>query len=449
MNIKQIVVLMLENRSFDHMLGFARTADFPINGLTGHESNSLHPLVPGGSPVVVNDHAQYVPDLDPSPGHDFGNVTVQLHGSSPPPPASHGSNIGFVADYAAVAGAPRAGEVMRCFARGRLPVLETLAREFAVCDAWFSSLPGPTWPNRLFAHAATSGGFVDGALRSYNLRTIYQNLLDAGVDWRIYYHDMPQSLALTTMRQFFRTKYELFDQAFERDCRNGLLPRYSFIEPRYFNEFGNRANDQHPIHGVIGGELLIARVYEAIRSSPQWPDTLLVVTWDEHGGFYDHAPPPRATPPDAATQTFDFASYGVRVPAIAVSARIPRATIDRTAYDHASIPATVKKVFGLPNFLTRRDAAANTLEHLCWLETPRDADAPRTLTRPVAQAVAAFAAASPAAPLNDLQIELLGLARELGPLVQLERAASMPRPATEEEAAAEVRAHLAALGTAR
>jgi len=440
MDIKQIVVLMLENRSFDHMLGFARSDDFPVNGLTGNESNFLDPLQPTGSPVVVSPDATYVPDRDPDPGHEFPNVATQLHGSFPPPPISHGSNIGFVADYASVAGAARGGEIMRCYARGRLPVLETLAREFAVCDAWFSSMPGPTWPNRLFAHCATSGGFIDGALRSYNMRAIYQNLEDAGVSWRVYFDDIPQTLALANLRRFFSSKFERFGDAFERDCDQGRLPQYSFIEPRYFNH-GNlhRANDQHPFHGVIGGELLIAQVYEAIRRSSQWKDTLLIVTWDEHGGFYDHEPPPRSTPPDAATTNFDFASYGPRVPAIAVSALIPRATVSKSVYDHASIPATAKKVFELPNFLTHRDAAANTLETLCSLTTPRDADAPMTLPRPTEGATPA---ADSTSPPNTLQHDLLQLARSIALPVELEHVASMSNAATEDEAAAEINAHL-------
>jgi phospholipase C len=441
--IEQIVVLMLENRSFDHLLGYARSAEFPIDGLTGSESNYLNPITRASAAVTVSPTATYVPDQDPSPGHEFGNVTVQLHGSSPAPTPPVGSNVGFVADYATVAGTARAGEVMRCHAEGRLPVLETLAREFAVCDAWFSSMPGPTWPNRLFAHCATSGGFVDGALRSYDMRTIYENLSAANIDWRVYYHDMPQSLALANLRKYFRTKYELFAQAFERDCRDGRLPRYSFIEPRYFNEGSSRANDQHPIHGVVGGEILIAQVYEAIRSSPQWSTTLFIVTWDEHGGFYDHVEPQQATAPDGTTGTFDFASYGVRVPAIAVSALIPRGTIDHTVYDHASIPATVKAIFGLPNFLTRRDAAANTLAHLCSLATPRDADAPRTLPRPSAAAVAATIAASASeGPPNDLQHELLDLARSLGLPIGITQISSMARAATEQQAANEVQVHL-------
>jgi phospholipase C len=445
MKIKQIVVLMFENRSFDHMLGYAKSDDFPVNGLKGNESNFLDPIHRTGTPIPVSRRTTYVPDQDPDPGHEFPNVAVQLHGAFPPKAPPVGSNIGFVADYASVAGAGRGGEVMGCFDQGRLPVLETLAREFAVCDAWFSSMPGPTWPNRLFAHCATSGGFIDGNLRSYDMRTIYENLEDAGVNWRVYFHDIPQTLALANLRKFFASRYERFGDAFERDCDEGRLPQYSFIEPRYFNH-GNddRANDQHPFHGVVGGELLIGQVYEAIRRSPQWKDTLLIVTWDEHGGFYDHVTPPHATPPDAATTNFGFASYGVRVPAIAVSSLIPRATIARSVYDHASIPATAKKVFGLPNFLTRRDAAANTLETLCWLDTPRDADAPRTLPRPTDTAVPASDGTSPP---NSLQHDLLRLARTVGlpESVQPAHVAAMSNAATEAQAADEIDAHLDAL----
>ena len=336
MPINHVVVLMLENRSFDHMLGFMKTQDWPINGLTGNESNYPDPLNPTGTPVPMKPSATYVPDLDPGPMHDYANVVRQIHG---------GSNAGFVADYLTITDAARAGLVMTGFAPDKLPVLATLAKEFAVCDNWFSSLPGPTWPNRFFVHCATAGGYVDGAPRNYPMRTLYQNLSDAHVNWRIYYHDIPQSLALQNQRRFFHAQYEIYNQSFVRDCRQGRLPQYSFIEPRYFNEGSSRANDQHPIHGVVGGELLIADIYEAVRSSPNWNETVLIITYDEHGGFYDHVPPPAATPPDPPNpaQQFDFASYGVRVPAVVISPLIPKGTIDRTLYDHASIAGDCKE----------------------------------------------------------------------------------------------------------
>jgi phospholipase C len=440
MPIKQIVVLMLENRSFDHMLGFTKSPGFPIDGLTGDEQNYPDPLRPSGEPVKVSPTAIYVPDLDPGPGHEFGNVTRQLHGADPAPNPSLGSNIGFVADYEMVSSPARGGNVMKCLAAGRLPVLETLAKEFAICDKWFSSLPGPTWPNRLFAHCATSAGYVDGNVRPYNMRSIFDSLSKASVDWRIYYHDIPQTLSLVGQRKYFFSKYELFGDAFQRDCRNGLLPPYSFIEPRYFNRGDDRANDQHPIHGVVAGELLLAQVYEAVRASPQWNDIMLIVTWDEHGGFYDHAPPEAATPPDNYTQHFDFASYGVRVPAVVVSPLMPRNTISNDTYDHSSIPATVRSVFALPESLTQRDYHANMLDGLCSVPTPRS-DTPTTLPRPVVAPGQSLPASDDRAP-NDLQHDLLTLARELGLGVDFAHLLRMPRAATESEAADEVHAHL-------
>jgi phospholipase C len=436
MPINHVVVLMLENRSFDHMLGFMKTQDWPINGLTGNESNYPDPLNPTGTPVPMKPSATYVPDLDPGPMHDYANVVRQIHG---------GTNAGFVADYLTITDAARAGHVMTGFAAGKLPVLATLAKEFAVCDNWFSSLPGPTWPNRFFVHCATAGGYVDGAPRNYPMRTLYENLTDAHVNWRIYYHDIPQSLALQNQRKFFHAQYEIYNQAFVHDCKQGRLPQYSFIEPRYFNEGSSRANDQHPIHGVVGGELLIADIYEAVRSSPNWNETVLIITYDEHGGFYDHVAPPAATPPDPPNpaQQFDFASYGVRVPAVVISPLIPKATIDRTLYDHSSIAATAKKLFKLPSFLTKRDAAANTLEHLWWLTTPRS-DTPLTLQRP-STAVASVLQAMPIATAperpNDLQNDLLALTRELGLPISLGHVQAMSRAATADEAFNESLAH--------
>ncbi|HET9342906.1 MAG TPA: alkaline phosphatase family protein [Candidatus Eremiobacteraceae bacterium] len=440
MAIETIVVLMLENRSFDHFFGYLQGPGYDVDGLTQTEVNYLDPVHQTGR-VRVSDDAPYVPDVDPSPGHEFANVAVQLHG----PSGSTGlaSNVGFVCDYASVAGAAKAGAVMRCFSPKRLPVVTTLAREFAICKAWFSSLPGPTWPNRFFAHCATSGGYVDGALtREYTMRTLYQNLSAAGVNWRVYYHDMPQSLALLHQRQYFAAKYELYGQAFVRDCEEGRLPQYSFIEPRYFNEGSSRANDQHPIHGVVNGELLVAEVYEALRASPQWDNAMLIVTWDENGGFYDHVPPVAATPPDDQTQQFDFASYGVRVPAIVVSPLIASRTIDPDVHDHASIPATAKEAFALPEYLTKRDADAKSVTALCSLKQPRR-DAPSRLPRPSADAMVASAAASfESQSLNDLQVELLALARELGGVGSPRNTMIAAPPVSQAAAAAEIRAHL-------
>ena len=201
MPVTQIVVLMLENRAFDHLVGFMQSSSFPIHGLDGTEHNYPDPLGPSGTPVRATPDAPYVPDLDPGPDHAFPNVAVQLHGALPSPQPSKGSNIGFIKDYSSVRGVTTPGNVMRCFGADRLPVIGTLAREFAICDNWFSSMPGGTWPNRFFVHCATSGGYVDNAIRTYPMPSLYQNLSAKGITWRIYFHDMPQSRARANPRQ--------------------------------------------------------------------------------------------------------------------------------------------------------------------------------------------------------------------------------------------------------
>jgi phospholipase C len=165
---------------------------------------------------------------------------------------------------------------------------------------------------------------------------------------------------------------------------------YTFIEPEYGDVMSGTfqgGNSQHPMDGVTPGEALIKQVYEAIRISPHWNTSLLIITWDEHGGFYDHvAPPPAVAPGDTLPRTgyntmgFTFQQYGVRVPAVIVSPLIPRNLIDHRLYDHASIPATLEKLFGLAP-LTERDRHANDVSALLTLAEPRT-DAPMTLPPP-------------------------------------------------------------------
>lgn len=390
--IQNFVVLALENRSFDHMLGFLKRDGFGVDGLSGNETVPVDPTVPGGAVVSVTDNANYRGDfnLDPAneksfvdPNHDVSAVAEQLFGDPP-------TNRGFVLNYRKQ---PKntdahARNIVRCFSADKLPVLTTLVKEFAVCDHWHSSVPGPTWPNRLFLHAASSGGHIDNNLHEadYDIDTIYDRLDAANKSWRIYFHDLPQSIALTHLQRDFviRRGFRLFGDFIEA-ARVGLLPAYSFIEPRYSDFFSLKANDQHPPHDVALGEHLIADVYEAVRSSPQWEQTLLVVTWDEHGGIYDHEPPPNTVDPDPAATArvnsgFTFDRLGVRVPTVLISPYIKRGKIDSTIYDHTSLLATVEKRFALAA-LTQRDATANTFENVLELADARQ-NCPATLDRP-------------------------------------------------------------------
>jgi phospholipase C len=375
--VKHIVVLMLENRSFDHMVGFMQSAAYNINGIDSNNppTNPMSPTDPTLVPATPD-----APDRLPfDAGHSVPDTNLQLYFNvgGPPLPPGRQSNQGFVYSYSQQQGvtAVTAPLIMKCFAPETLPVLTTLAKSFALCTSWYASVPGPTWPNRFFVHCATSKGFIDNSqFHNLDMQTIFENLFAAGNSWKIYSHDFPQTQVLQGLQG------EEFDQnwdsigGFKKDAANDTLPDYAFIEPKY-TEFLGEANDQHPPHSVQAGEQLIADVYNAVRSSPGWNDTLLIVLYDEHGGTFDHVLPPAAVPPDNHTDQFAFDRLGLRVPAILISPYISAGTIVSTQFDHSSIPAMVKKNFGLPDFLTDRDKNANTFEHVFNLLVPRT-DAP-------------------------------------------------------------------------
>jgi phospholipase C len=400
--IKHVFVLMLENRSFDHMLGFSGIQG--IDAITG-EPTAIEGADPArdwnldlkGNKVPVFTPAKWAMDYDP--GHEFPNVKTQLCGVKGEYP--HIDNSGFVADFARL-NAANAGEIMQCYAPEQVPVITTLAREFAVCDHWFSSLPGPTWPNRFFIHAASSGG-LDHSPTTENVATsilfngykfdngtIYDRLDAEGINWVVYRGDLfPQALAISGMTvRAAEGCFRGFDEFSEQVNDPNYDVAYAFIEPDYhiLSDFVC-GNSQHPKDDVTRGEALIKKVYETIRNSPHWESSLLIITYDEHGGFYDHVPPPAViapgdtpTNPENNSFGFDFTRLGVRVPAIVVSPLIPKGSIDHTVYDHTSVLATVENLFGLLP-LTNRDKLAHTLTHLLSLPTPRS-DAPRTLPEP-------------------------------------------------------------------
>lgn len=422
MLIRHIFVLMLENRAFDHMLGFcgisgrdAQTGGpTKVNGLAGSESNVLN-----GSNYTVSQGADFVMPADP--GHEFTNVLEQLCGAGAtyPPGAPYPAidNSGFVSSYAAGGGSAAPGEILRCFAPEQLPVLNALAEEFAVCDNWHASMPGPTWPNRMFVHAASSGGLdhspttqeiveweTIGGLK-FKGGTVFDALNAKGVSHRIYAgDDFPMVAALKGISLFdIHHSGELAG-----DLGHGSFPYgYVFIEPGYdvLNEYRN-STSQHPLTDIRLGEGLIKQTYEALRNSPLWETSVLIITWDEHGGFYDHGTPPAAVPPGDSSPGgkhnqygFTFEQYGPRVPALVISPLIPKNTIDHRLYDHASIPAMIKAVFGAGP-LSDRDRGANSPHQLCSLTEARQ-DTPRSLPSPVAEPASAVMS-MPAADLNTV-----------------------------------------------
>jgi phospholipase C len=377
--VDHIVVLMLENRSFDHMLGFLYSdegnvspAGHPYDGLTGHESN-VGPdgtAVPVARAVAGRPGLYFLPGADPGEGYLATNS--QLFGSANP--VGIPTNSGFVTDFAYTLGWESADpswavvpgtvstDIMTMFTPTTLPVLSALSRGFAVCDQWFASVPTETLPNRAFACAATSQGHMDDKTKSFTAPSIFGLLSQHQVPWAIYGYTSPPLTrqTFTDVTEQDDSHFGLFTD-FQAAAAAGRLPAYCFLEPSW----EATGNSQHPNYDVALGEQLILDVYNALRQGPDWASTLLVVTYDEHGGCYDHVPPPSgATPPDnsAGEYGFDFTRFGVRVPTVLVSPLVAAGSVFRAPaggppFDHTSVLKTIEQRWGLPS-LTARDAAA-------------------------------------------------------------------------------------------
>ena len=388
-SLKHIVVLMMENRSFDHMLGGLSLVlengkkKYPkINGLTGNESNPDTK----GTVVKVQPNARFQGQLDPDPDHHFPGVDLQIFGGSPVGPGRVANMQGFVRDYVMQTNdVNRSHNIMSYFTPEKLPVLSTLATQFAVFNGWFSSIPGPTICNRAFAHYGTSFGQVGMDIFELlnPIPSIYERMIKAGHTAKIYYYD--QQSSTMEIVNLLKNQPQLFGSygQFISDCEGDTLPEYSFIEPCYNDHPGVSgaevlASDQHPDHNVQEGERFIANTYNTIRSNPAlWSTTALLIVYDEHGGIYDHVVPPACTSDGYSAKTadtgtgeaFNFDRLGVRVPAVLVSPYIPRGTVvpgpedpaNGRVFEHACIPATVTNYF-LKNYDNRtvREKKADT-----------------------------------------------------------------------------------------
>jgi phospholipase C len=357
--LQHIVVLMMENRSFDHMLG-------SLPGIGGIDDAGAYTNPDAnGNPVTPQPQAAFQAQLQPDPDHHFPAVDLQIYGKdSKPGDANRQPNMqGFVLSYYHQQQDLKHSQViMYYFPKEKLPVLTTLAQEFAVYNRWFASIPGPTICNRAFAHYGTSFGRVDlnPIYPPEKIKSVYSRLINANPKHtaKVYYYDTTSSTM--EVANLLQNQPELFGtySQFLDDCDKGSLPDYSFIEPNYSDHESdsgeNVANDQHPDHNVQQGEVFIASVYQAIKNNPKlWASTALLITYDEHGAIFDHVAPPKCvqdtyTADGNATGTgveFHFDRLGVRVPTILISPWIPKGTVVSRVFDHASIPATVTKFF--------------------------------------------------------------------------------------------------------
>ncbi|HEX4182717.1 MAG TPA: alkaline phosphatase family protein [Caulobacteraceae bacterium] len=394
--IDHIVHLMLENRSFDHFLGFLYAdagnksptgQDF--DGLTGEESN------PDDTGRQVQVYKIQASDPDPylmpgaDPGEGFQNTSFQLYSTDDPAPGAVPDNAGFVVNFKSAIASDIAkhysdtlpgtqpSQVMGMYTPELLPILSGLAKGFAVCDAWFASAPTMTMPNRAFALAGTSQGHLDDKVKVFTCPSIFGRLSDKKVDWAIYgYNRDPLTRLDFPDTQHAPESHFGHFRDFQQRAKAGTLPAYTFLEPSW----DATGNSQHPNYDVAAGEKLIHDTYYAVRSGKNWASSLLIITYDEHGGCYDHVPPPAdATPPGDGTVGefgFDFTRFGVRVPAVLVSPLIAAGTVFRAAsgrIDHTSVLKTISERWGTAP-LTKRDQAAASLADVLTLAKARTDD---------------------------------------------------------------------------
>ena len=435
-NIRHVIYLLLENQSFDRMLGCFRQVYPELDGLNAPGQPAFFNLDAEG--LRYEQKPTEAKQVDPDPKHEVRFVLEQLQNN----------NSGFVLDFARnypKATPQQRQEVMGYYPLAFLPALHTLALNFTICDHWFASLPGPTWPNRFFALTGTSNGqalmpegWQHPQLATYfnqTQTTIFDRLDEGHVDWKVYYYDFPSSLLLAHQRHPENLiHYRRIDRFFADCSDEPTFPSFCFIEPKYF---GADQNDDHPPHNIFKAEKLIADVYNAIRSSPKlWESSLLIINFDEHGGFYDHVPPPAAIPPDDLRAridpdnpnlTFGFDRLGIRVPALLVSPWVGR-RVEATQFDHTSVLRYLIDRWGL-GLATLGQRTANAKSISVALRDARRDDTPAFIRVPYTDLVPP----SPALEREDssvhhkaLEAFAYFLARELGDAKAVEAASQLP-----------------------
>jgi len=298
--IQYIVVLMLENRSFDHVFG-----EWPgVSGLSAspffNRPNPAAVAGAGNTPIAAGQPALFTVSQGQGPSHSLNGTNVQLFNTSVVQPGAALAPVndrGFVRSYKSELAVDGFGAatadltpVMQSFIPGQLPALTALAQNFVLCDQWFAEVPGPTMPNRLYMHAATSAGWAHNDWsQALNSVTIYEQIQNSGRTWSVYYSDQNE-VAQYSRINTQRANFKLYESQFAADAAAAKLANYNFIIPR----FAGSAKDgpvtsMHAPQDVRPADQLVADVYAALRSSPQWLETLFIVTFDEHGGYLGHA----------------------------------------------------------------------------------------------------------------------------------------------------------------
>lgn len=330
--IEHIVVLMMENRSFDHFLGALKmdkgyAAAAQVEGLTGKETN---PAPNGGSPVSVFKMSNFTPK---DPPHGWNAAHEQYNG---------GLNDGFVKAHEG----PTQNEAMGYHDRSQIPLYYWFADNFAICDNWFSSVLGPTWPNRFYLTATTSKSKKDNTpIFAGAPDTIFDALEDKKVSNKNYAAGVVNWYVGGFPGKVLQKNPSAKIDAFFDAARDGKLPAFSLIDPDYM------ASDDHPDHNIQRGQAFVASVYKALAESPLWSKTLLIVTYDENGGFYDHVAPPKTVDDDP-----EFERLGFRVPAFVIGPTVKKGYVCKTQLEHVSVAATLKTRWDIKSLSKRMDA---------------------------------------------------------------------------------------------
>jgi phospholipase C len=346
--IEHVVVVMMENRSFDHFLGWLPDANGRQAGLNyADSSGAAHPTFPLAPDYQGCSH--------PDPDHSYPGARVEFKGGACDGWLRAGQNDLYAIGY---------------YTQADLPFLGHAAPAWTACDNYFSAFLGPTYPNRIYQHAAQTDRLADTLLPISTLPTIWDRLADQGVTGKYYFSDLP-------ILAFWGAKYVPISRPisdFFADAAAGNLPQVSFVDPRMIGEGVGISGDDHPHGDIREGEDFMNRVYEAVTASPNWPETVLVINFDEWGGFFEHVPPPLAPLPLSDAGLGSDGRRGFRVPALVISPWSPRGTVAHGLYDHTSVLKMIEWRWSLPP-LTVRDASANNLAEILDFHHP-DLDAP-------------------------------------------------------------------------
>ncbi len=384
--IQHVVLVMMENRSFDHIMGWLPNANGKQAGLTFNNK--------AGVPQKTFHLTDYQNCNDADPDHSYTGGRIEYNNGACNGWLEANSSDNFSIGY---------------YNQSDLAFLGSAGPGWTACDNYFAGIMAETYPNRFYQHAGQTDRIVNTTTIS-TLPTIWDNLDAAGYSGRYYFGDVP-------FLSLWGTKYASISSPssqFLIDCASGNLPEVSYVDPRFIDEASGTSSDDHPHADIRNGESFLNQIYTAVTTSPKWKNMLLVINFDEWGGFFDHVPPPTAPIPtaDRAAGNQD-GRLGFRVPALLISPWSVRGAVSHTQFDHTSILKLIEWRWGLPA-LTVRDAGANNLA-LALNFNQTNLSAPPQYSVPAGP----FGAVCSAATLSNVPVDLSDEEYEWAPLLTL------------------------------